>query len=373
MQNGVRRMDLNGNNFKIINGNSEEVLKSFPDNHFDAVVCDPPYLIDFLGKDWDHNKNDLTPIFKECLRVLKPGAYLLAFSATRTYHRMATMIDNAGFDIKDMICWIYSSGFPKGQDTGKAIQKALDIDSDLKKSVKITHPIAQQWIGWNTNLKPASEPIVMARKPTKLAVAQNVLKYGVGAINIDGSRVPYSCEADRVADDPRSFAKGNGNGVEQLRYNKNVKVKDYAYKNTGKGMGNNYFKKQDVIITEEETWKASDLGRYPSNIIGEIPDYQKYYYCPKPSKKERSSCDNNHPTVKPIELMAYLCKLITPKDGHILDPFCGSGTTGIGAIKNNFKFTGVELDERYANVAKQRIKASLKNDLDPELFDISND
>ena len=158
--------------FQVIQGNNIDILKQYPDNHFDSIVTDPPYGIDFLGKDWDCNVGALET-YQECLRVLKPGGYMLAFSAARTYHHLAYTVERAGFDIRDQIMWIYSSGFPKSQDIGKSIDRTnkkqnTTVDSEL-------------WSGWGTCLKPAHEPIVLAQKPTRLSFAQNCQKYGVGA------------------------------------------------------------------------------------------------------------------------------------------------------------------------------------------------
>ena len=163
--------------FTLHAGNSAEVLKQYPDNHFDSVVTDPPYLINFLGKAWDSEDTDLTPVFKECFRVLKPGAHLLAFSAARSYHWMAIMVENSGFEIRDQIMWLYSSGFPKSQDVGKFIQKTNKNSN------------SNEWLGWGTALKPAHEPIVMARKPLTQSVAKNIQQYKTGALNIDATRV----------------------------------------------------------------------------------------------------------------------------------------------------------------------------------------
>ena len=209
---------------KIINGDSATVLKQFKDNTIDAVVTDPPYGIEFLGKDWDSNTGALE-IWQECLRVLKPGGHLLAFSAARTYHHLATNIESVGFEIRDQIMWLYASGFPKAQDIGKGIQKRLGVKettpyqwnapvkggrastNDLgkgnfatgKDDIKITSTEAQQWAGWKTALKPANEPIVMARKPMRTSTIDNVLTHGVGALNIDATRIaaePFEYCAD---------------------------------------------------------------------------------------------------------------------------------------------------------------------------------
>ena len=391
--------------YQILTGNNIDVLKTFPDNHFDSIVTDPPYGIDFLGKAWDANTGALET-YQECLRVLKPGGHILAFSAARTYHHLAITLEQAGFEIRDQIMWIYSSGFPKSQDIGKSIQRSLGVKE--KKIVKggarpsdkmvtpyakeneysepvLTDPEAKQWAGWGTALKPAHEPIALARKPIKLSIAKNCQKWGVGALNID---------ATRVGEDPMI-----------VRHLKKDDGKAFTHHGDGKKNWDSY---EDVGTVE---------GRFPSNVLGEIPDYQKYFYCPKVSRRERhighemppamfgdvegaygpdgnrmavgfdkrGSLDhiptnsggmwdkdgsgvqynanknvnvgNNHPTVKPIELMKYLIKLVTPPGGRVLDPFNGSGSTGCAAVELDYDYTGIELDPKYVEIATKRIAA----------------
>jgi len=301
------------NNGTLWVGDSAEVLKQYPDNHFDSIVTDPPYGIEFLGKNWDKNTGAIE-VWRECLRVLKPGGYLLAFGAPRTYHRLATNLEDIGFEIKDSLMWVFGSGFPKAQDIGKQMDKKLGVKNE--------------WSGWKTGLKPAHEPIIMCRKPTKLTSMNNILEWGVGALNIDATRV------------------------------------------------------------EED--------RYPSNVIGEIDGYQKYFYCPKVNRKERhwgldmenaprpgntnkrkddvawmvgnpnatNSGEfvprvdaNTHPTVKPIDLMLYLVKMVTPPNGKVLDPFNGSGSTGMAVKQFGGEYTGIDLDENYVEISRKRINA----------------
>jgi site-specific DNA-methyltransferase (adenine-specific) len=337
--------------YKVIQGNNIDVLKTYPDNHFDSIVTDPPYGIDFLGKSWDANTGALET-YQECLRVLKPGGHILAFSAARTYHHLAITLEQAGFEIRDQIMWIYSSGFPKSQDIGKQLDKK-DIDN--------------QWAGWGTQLKPAHEPICMARKPLKQSIAQNCQEWGTGALNIDATRVPYEDEQDKASIDhkvPTTAWSGHTIQVDSYEKGKFVKV------------------------------ETNELGRFPSNVLGEIQeDYQKYFYCPKVSRRERhigfedpgpmfqgsrvdiyqpnkNSPDiqitsaekkdvpqNNHPTVKPIELMKYLILLITPPGGKVLDPFNGSGSTGCAAVELGFDYTGIDLDANYVDISLKRIDA----------------
>jgi len=382
--------------WQIMHGNNVDVLRQFPDNHFDSIVTDPPYGIDFLGKDWDATTGALET-YAECLRVLKPGGHILAFSAARTYHHLAITLEQAGFEIRDQIMWIYSSGFPKSQDIGRSIQRSLGVkehytldeweeqqgytvnhpgetmgfgdpskldgqkDSGLSgKVVKCTDPAAKQWSGWGTQLKPAHEPIVLARKPIKLSIAKNCQQWGVGALNID---------ATRIAIEGLDTRSGGSNGVSRLTF--------------GEGETSN----KDSRVAYE----ANEAGRFPSNVVGEIADYQKYFYCPKVSRAERhighemppamfgdqkgayddngeryavgldartdANKGNNHPTVKPIELMKYLIKLVTPAGGRVLDPFNGSGSTGCAAVELDYDYTGIELDPAYVAIAEKRIAA----------------
>jgi site-specific DNA-methyltransferase (adenine-specific) len=306
-------------------GDNRDTLKTLEDNSIDAIVTDPPYGIDFLGKAWDANTGALET-YRECLRVLKPGGHILAFSAARTYHHLAVTLEQAGFEIRDQLMWLYSSGFPKAHDIGKAIEKR-GIENNLE--------------GWKTALKPAHEPIAMARKPFKGSTVDNVLAHGVGALNIDATRIPHE-----VAD------------------------------------------------------------RFPSNVIGLVEGYQKFFYCPKVSRKERhigfdttviptnpngilqdrydsgmqtgmyqdakENAGNNHPTVKPVELMKYLIKLVTPPNSTVLDPFNGSGSTGMAAVELGHTYIGCELDPNYVEIAKKRIEAWNTVDVDNnfgELFE----
>jgi DNA modification methylase len=396
--------------FRIIQGDNRVTLKTLADNSVDAIVTDPPYGIDFLGKSWDANTGALET-YQECLRVLKPGGHILAFSAARTYHHLAVTLEQAGFEIRDQIMWIYSSGFPKSQDVGKSIQRSLGVKQKKKvadngrarmanklaetnntgdagfsgETTICTDPEALEWQGWGTALKPAHEPIALARKPLDKSnsIARNCQQWGTGALNIDATRIEWDNEAlERVK---KENAQGGhpGGGIEK-------------YSNIGE-QGDGY--KVNVQYSEQ--------GRFPSNVIGEIlqEDYQKYFYCPKVSRKERHvGCidpgamfqrprhedgsvfgegesmwmdpkvsgpkkiaeqpagTNNHPTVKPIELMKYLIKLITPPGGVVLDPFNGSGSTGCAAVELGFDYIGCELDPAYVEITNKRILAWTKEE-----------
>jgi site-specific DNA-methyltransferase (adenine-specific) len=336
----------------IHTGDNREILATLPDHSIDAIVTDPPYGIDFLGKAWDANTGALET-YQQCLRVLKPGGHILAFSAARTYHHLAVTLEQAGFEIRDQIMWIYSSGFPKSQDVGKSIQRSLGVKEKKTlpkeqqtstagfakngaqeqsawsgETTVCTDPEAKQWEGWGTALKPAHEPICMARKPMKTSIAQNCLQWGVGALNIDATRVPIQGPDNRG---------GGSDGWSRV---------EFGEAEPGKWDGQSYV--------------PNSAGRFPSNVIGDIPLYQKYFYCPKVSSRERhimNTVENTHPTVKPIELMKYLIRLITPPGGTVLDPFMGSGSTGMAAVELGYTFVGCELDPRYVEIAQRRIEA----------------
>lgn len=338
-------------------GDCLEVLAGLPDNSVDSIVTDPPYGLSFMGKKWDYDVPSVA-IWEQCLRVLKPGGHLLAFAGTRTQHRMAVRIEDAGFEIRDMIAWVYGSGFPKSLDVSKAIDKAAGAERDVIGSRKLTGtakivggqggatagrsadayaesetrdellitapatPEAKQWQGWGTALKPALEPITMARKPLIGTVAENVLTHGTGAINVDGCRVGDEVLAAQVR------------GVTRM--------------DTFQGAEGNE--------TQERT------GRWPANLIHDgsnkaclaLKSGARFFYSAKTSKDDRET-DNNHPTVKPTTLMAYLCRLVTPPGGTVLDPFMGSGSTGKAATVNGFRFIGIERDPAYHKIAMARI------------------
>jgi site-specific DNA-methyltransferase (adenine-specific) len=366
----------------VIHGNSLNELPYLEDCSVDAIVTDPPYELGFMNKKWDasgiaYNVN----IWAHCLRVLKPGGHLLAFGGTRTYHRMACAIEDAGFEIRDSINWIYGSGFPKSLDVSKAIDKAAGAEREIigeRKlggnaaqstkekggtyasntnsvgvepiSVPITAPAtdaAKEWEGWGTALKPAHEPIVLARKPFEDTVANNVLAHGTGALNIDKTRI-------------------------------------------GEGGQGTWASPRGGIWKTDPDQKAellsSTVGRWPANVI--IDDsieatWTPYFYCAKASKSEKNAGldgmpekrpdertstgmgtfeqkgvakqANHHPTVKPLELMKYLCRLITPPNGTILDPFAGSGSTLVAATLEGFNSIGIEMTAEYIPIIQARL------------------
>ena len=343
-------------------GDCLDVLATLPDNSVDSIVTDPPYGLSFMGKKWDYDVPSVA-IWEQCLRVLKPGGHLLAFAGTRTQHRMACRIEDAGFEIRDMIAWVYGSGFPKSLDVSKAIDKAAEAEREVVGSYKgasnigkestnsyittesgtatdvfITAPAtpeAQQWSGWGTALKPALEPITMARKPFSSTVAANVIQYGTGALNVDGCRVKID------DDDPIHKA------VWTSRPSK-IGLSSVGFVTSNKD--------GDRRVCE------TSKGRWPANIIHDgsneaalsLKSGARFFYTAKAGKVDRES-ENNHPTVKPTMLMAYLCRLITQPGGTILDPFMGSGSTGKAATINGFRFIGIERDPEYHKISEARI------------------
>lgn len=410
---------------KLILGDSIEKLKELPDNSVDSIVTDPPYGLSFMNKKWDYDVPSVE-IWTECLRVLKPGGHLLSFSGSRTYHRMAVRIEDAGFEIRDQIMWIYGSGFPKSHNIGKAVDKLqgneredLGPNPNGRPNCEDEQPTTMggkykwsnvtkgqsEWEGWGTALKPAHEPIVMARKPFKGSVAENVLEWGTGGINIDESRIstedvlgkkniknPFGGdkwiggenmkgligethpqgrwpaniildeEAGQILDEQSGIKDGNG-------VSKMVKVTKIAGADIGLKDG------RKTLPTPNE------IDRMIYNDKGGA---SRFFYCPKASKKDRDEGmdgfeekfsptmgdgiggkehnpetatlkKNVHPTVKPTELMLYLIKLVTPKGGTVLDCFMGSGSTGKAAMRGGFDFVGIEREEEYYNISKARI------------------
>ena len=378
----------------IHTGSNLDVLPTLPDNSIDAIVTDPPYELGFMGKSWDSTGIAYNvALWKECLRVLKPGGHILAFSGSRTYHRMTCAIEDAGFEIRDQMMWVYGSGFPKSLNVAKAIdahircggsssrklrqteQETGGESYDLKgvnngilgekktwqrKEWQPTTDQAKHWQGWGTALKPAHEPICLARKPIDGTVANNVIKWGTGGINIDASRVCVECGNDDatelldkcmdcVEDAPQGRFPAN------LMHDGSQEVLDLFPQNAGaaapvksghSGESNGIYGDYDQRGDDGATFYA-DKG-----------SAARFFYCPKASKTDRE-LGNNHPTVKPTELMRYLCRLITPTGGTVLDPFNGSGSTGKAAVMEGFNYVGIELDPEYVAIAEARIKKAI--------------
>lgn len=378
-------------------GKNKDVLASMPDNSVDAVVTDPPYELGFMGKKWDSTGIAYdVELWRECLRVLKPGGHLLAFGGTRTYHRMAVAIEDAGFEVRDMIEWVYGSGFPKSLNIGKSVDKLQGnerelVGTRLKKAGDMTsgnfkrggdYPDKEltetrgtsEWEGWGTALKLAHEPICMARKPlSEKNVAENCLKWGTGGINIDGSRVAHS-DPTKTANRKQRSAGWNSNNCgfdstsntvasanETGRFPANL-IHDGSedvracFPNTKSGdVGANGFKGE---------YTANVYGKYANNQINPETVYadsgnasrffKSIIYQAKASKAERGE-GNNHPTVKPVALMEYLINMVTPQKGTVLDPFMGSGTTGVACKLNGFGFVGIDMIADHVEIARRRI------------------
>jgi DNA modification methylase len=409
-------------------GDCLEVMKTLDAGSIDAIVTDPPYGLSFMGKDWDHGIPGES-FWREALRVAKPGTHLLAFGGTRTFHRLTVAIEDAGWEIRDCIMWVYGSGFPKSHDVSKAIDREAGAEREVV-GPKITGDghiqnrqngtnaygtfkiaqdgidmftapatdAAQQWQGWGTALKPAWEPIIVARKPLAGTVAQNVQEYGTGAVNVDGCRIkgdswtrPGSngiggIYGDYGNDAPRSNTAGRWPA--NLIHDGSDEVVGLMPSNAPSGSGNKSPKKQD-----KNNVLGKGLGWSPNpSTGGDTGSAARFFYCSKASKADRDSgldgwesrangigderpsgqsmqrldgrdarqTQNHHPTVKPNDLMRYLCRLVTPPGGTVFDPFCGSGSTGKAAVMEGFQFIGIELNPEYAAIAEARIRAEVE-------------
>lgn len=470
----------------IYHGDCLEVLRTLPDCSVDAVVTDPPYGLSFMGKKWDYDVPSVE-VWAECLRVLKPGGHLLAFAGTRTQHRMAVRIEDAGFEIRDMIAWVYGSGFPKSLDVSKAIDRMdaseeqerrrlrftawvrstgvssrqideatgtnmgghyttaasqpaimtrehleacrhllgdvpewVEREADIRsvesqnfkareavgrdtkarstagasalptvggstvyQSWDITAPAtpeAQRWAGWGTALKPALEPITMARRPLEGTVAENVLAHGTGALNIDGCRVEGAPPSvpQPVFNSPtgRTYGMKTGEG-------RNGQMSQAS----GRWPANLIRDGSDEVLAafpqapgQQGDLKETGRPRPSSGRFGDMaPPHAhpariesdkssaRFFYCAKASKSDRGE-GNNHPTVKPTDLMRYLCRLVTPPGGTVLDPFMGSGSTGKAAILEGFQFIGIEREGEYVEIAKAKIASAEAQPKQESLF-----
>lgn len=361
---------------RVLTGDCRDVMSTLEGNSVDAIVTDPPYGLSFMGKDWDHGVPGV-PFWLEAMRVLKPGGHLLAFGGSRTYHRLVCAIEDAGFEIRDQIMWLYGSGFPKSKN----------LDGD--------------WQGWGTALKPAHEPICVARKPLDGTVAANVLKWGTGAINVDGCRVGTES----------TVTVRNGNSGAHGRYGKDNRV--FTRENPpGRWPANVIHDGSDEVLVgfpeapgqiatakTDGSWSDNAIYGAMKNVCRSSPQPRsettksaaRFFYCAKASRKDRdeglenitptrvrtledngstlktgsgnertTARANTHPTVKPTDLMRHLCRLVTTPGGLVLDPFCGSGSTGKAAVLEGFRFLGIELSEEYAEIARARIAAVAK-------------
>jgi site-specific DNA-methyltransferase (adenine-specific) len=363
--------------YKILTGNNLDILPTLPDNSVDSIVTDPPYELGFMGKKWDSTGIAYSvELWQECLRVLKPGGHLLAFSGSRTYHRMTVAIEDAGFEIRDMISWISNKTFPKSLNISKAIDKAA---GDAKK-----------WDGWGTGLKPTVEPIVMARKPVEGTVANNVLTYGTGGLNIDVSRIGTEERTNLPAGN-----KANAGGVYKFS---NAEIDSFngseAITVQGRWPANVVFDEDAAEILDQQsgqikggTWNNTAGARHFNND-GKPTDYEtkkkddsvggasRFFYVAKASKKDRNegleNLPNAHPTVKPTTLMSYLINLVTPEGGTVLDPFTGSGSTGKAAVLNGFDFIGIEMTEDYLPIIQGRLSYAEKRFAEKETEKLFN-
>jgi len=404
----------------IVHGDCLEVMRGMADNSVDSIVTDPPYGLSFMGKKWDYDVPG-EDIWRECLRVLKPGGHLLAFAGTRTQHRMAVRIEDAGFEIRDMIAWVYGSGFPKSHNVGNAVDKSLGCENrgHAISSGSQIHPTTgkprangellpkyegrtdegKKWAGFGTALKPAMEPITVARKPLIGTVADNVLTHGTGALNIDGCRV---ATAEKM-----SFSKAapfTENGQQGRTWNPTSTPGIEREQNASGRWPANLIHDGSDEVKElfPETKSGSINGTYNNTIMaqsngdrngkpihlefnGDSGSAARFFYCAKASKADRDeglegweerrghaaygdyagtpehatntggARRNHHPTVKPTALMRYLCRLVTPPGGVVLDPFMGSGSTGKAAALEGFRFIGIERETEYCKIAEARI------------------
>ena len=387
--------------YTILHGNNLDILPTLPDNSVDSIITDPPYELGFMGKKWDSSGIAYSvELWTECFRVLKSGGHLLSFGGTRTFHRMAVAIEDAGFEIRDNIAWLYGSGFPKSLDVSKAIDKAAGVEREVvgtktaspkgiknaeertdtaagayggvTKEIDITAPAtdeAKQWEGWGTALKPAHEPIIVARKSLIGTVAKNVLTYGTGAINIDGSRIGTEAITINTFD---NGAKPFGNAVgepftsrqSQGRWPANIILDEHTAGLLDEQSGVSTSK-----ISQMKAGLVEAIGSL--NLSDKAADYEserghndsggasRFFYVAKANKRDRNEGlerMNTHPTVKPTALMTYLVKLVTPPNGTVLDPFTGSGSTGKAAILNGFDFIGIEMTEDYLPIIQGRLE-----------------
>ena len=401
-------MKIELDNAVVYHGSNLDVLPTLPDNSVDSIVTDPPYELGFMGKSWDNSGIAYSvELWTECMRVLKPGGHLLAFGGSRTWHRLAVAIEDAGFEMRDSIAWLYGSGFPKsmdiskqidkqagaerevigsklgqpgyhlsGHDGGKAFGKGLSSSTPESRaaSAQITSPStdeALKWQGWGTALKPAFEPVVVARKPvSEKTVAANVLKHGVGGLNIDGSRIKplendYNHSGNSGIQDNRNvFGKyEHANQSEpnvQGRWPANIILDPYTAElldeqSTDLGASRFFYiakaNKRDRNEGCEVLPTKSSTKQFMSGVVdvgNNVDDSQRNFANP--------TAQNFHPTVKPTSLMEYLIKLVTPEGGTVLDPFTGSGSTGKAALLNGYKFIGIELTEEYLPIIENRLK-----------------
>jgi len=417
-------------------GDCRPWLAAMPEASIDAIATDPPYGLAFMGREWDKALPD-PATWAELLRVAKPGAHLVAFGHPRLYHRLAVDIEDAGWELRDCLMWLFGTGFPKSLDVSKAIDAAAGAERPVvgrgesgRTSVlgglagrsgergrgggELVTPDAARWSGWGTALKPAWEPIVLARKPLAGTVAANVLEHGTGGINVDGCRVGWRDESDRVAGRPASFSRAHAgfNGEAFAIADRSHRDPVAEQSNAGRWPANVVLDEEAAARLDGETGALTSRGNIGPSIAkgppgaayaigaerpsgseytyGDSGGASRFFYTAKASraereaglggKRRRSSAEitgraegsagskhprasvtgskraNTHPTVKPIDLMQWLVRLVTPPGGKVLDPFTGSGTTGCAAALEGFEFAGAELSATYAEIARARIE-----------------
>jgi DNA modification methylase len=382
------------------------VLKTLPENHFHSVVTDPPYELGFMGKKWDSSGVAFDPeTWKAVLRVMRPGAYLLAFGGSRTYHRLACAIEDAGFTLRDSLMWLYGQGFPKSFDISKGIDKQLGVEREiLSKEIYRTQSSsggimnavdkprysietqpatddAKKWQGWGTQLKPAFEPIILAQKPiAERNIPLNILKHGAGAMNIEASKIETLTPREKI--DPTAqtgastFAGGTGigGGSKYLgkssyegRWPTNVILDEVTASLLDEQSGNLSGPGGPGKQSEYSSGKMfSGIGTKQGKVYPkEEGGASRFFYVAKPRAGERGEY-NDHATVKPLELMSYLVKLVTPTGGVVLDPFAGSGTTLMACKRLDFDFVGIELEPQHIQIINRRL-----GDMPDSLFKVA--
>lgn len=420
---------------RVIQGDCLERMAELESASLDAIVTDPPYGLAFMGKAWDHGAPGV-PFWSAALRVAKPGAHLLAFGGTRTYHRLTCAIEDAGWEIRDCLSWLYGSGFPKSLDVSKAIDKAAGAERPVVGIAKGTgrqnpawngteagrtenslrpeyaatisaSAAARQWEGWGTALKPAWEPIILARKPLNGTVVANVQQHGTGALNIDRGRIrtgstersanirgvqQFGGTNHRPHHDGPNEPRVNGSSIGRWPANVvlDAEAAELLDEQSGEHKGGAF-----PSVQNTKSWKMSSQGKNlsPARSMGDSGGASRFFYTAKASRSEREAMEsseqlptrrtgtmqddayewpgtvdhsphrtpparNHHPTVKPLDLMRWLVRLVTPPNGLILDPFCGSGTTGCAALAEGFRFIGIEREPEYVAIAEARLNAT---------------